>query len=130
MIAYDEQDGNGGDTTVRITREEAIRRQRAAGATKDYVYPNDETALVDFMEIHLAWHEENNITYIRFGKRYKKLGRYEIIKEGAMQSWCHGELEPIKNSDGGTIGDVPNSFSDERNFYNPITDRKATPDHE
>lgn len=67
------------------------------------------------------------LAYIRFGKQYKKLGRYETIKEGAMQSWCHGELEPIMGTD--TIGDIPNSFSDERDFYNPITMLKATPDH-
>jgi hypothetical protein len=53
-------------------------------------------------------------------KQYKKIKRHEVIKEGAMQSWCHGELQPIKNTDGETIGDTPSSFSDERDFYNPI----------
>ncbi len=38
-----------------------------------------------------------------------------------MQSWCNGELQPIKNSDGNTIGDKPSSFSKERDFYNLIT---------
>lgn len=58
--------------------------------------------------------------YIRNGRKYVKLDRHEKIKEGAMQSWCNGELQPIANSDGKTIGDVPASFSDERDFYNPI----------
>ena len=62
----------------------------------------------------------DNMIYYRFGKQYKKLKRNEIIKEGAMQSWCHGELQPITNSDGKTIGGTPSNFSDERDFYNPI----------
>lgn len=53
-------------------------------------------------------------------KQYKKIKKDEIIKEGAMQSWDNGELQPIKNTDGETIGDIPSSFSDERDFYNPI----------
>lgn len=57
----DEQDKDGNDITVKITREEAIRRQIAAGVTKDYVYPNDETALADFIEIHWAWEEDDVI---------------------------------------------------------------------
>jgi len=64
--------------------------------------------------------DPKNQIYIRFGKKYRKLMRNEIIKKGAMQSWCYGELQPIKNSDGRTIGDTPSSFSNERNFYNPI----------
>lgn len=56
--------------------------------------------------------------YFRFGKRYCKLERNEIIKEGAMHSFCGGELNPISGGD--TIGDTPSSFSDEREFYNLI----------
>ena len=62
-----------------------------------------------------------DIVYIRFDKEYRKLKRNEIIKDGAMQSWCHGELTPITNSDGKTIGDTPANFSDERDFYNLIS---------
>lgn len=62
----------------------------------------------------------SNLEYTRFGKKYKKLKRWEIIKEGAMQSWCNGELQPIKNYDNDTVGDIPASFSDERDFYNLI----------
>jgi Flp pilus assembly CpaF family ATPase len=58
------------------------------------------------------------IEYIRFGKKYRKIGRNEVIKEGAMQSWCYGELHPIMGID--TIGDIPANYSDEREFYNPI----------
>jgi len=58
--------------------------------------------------------------YYRFGKKYRKLGRGEIIKEGAFQSWELGELQPIMNTDGKTIGGKPSDFSDERDFYNPI----------
>jgi len=59
-------------------------------------------------------------TYYKNGKSYRKLKRNEIIKEGAMQSWCYGELQPIMNINDETIGDTPSSFSDERDFYNPI----------
>jgi len=62
----------------------------------------------------------NEIIYHRFGKEFKKVKRDEVIKEGAMQSWELGELQPITNSDGETIGNTPSSFSDERDFYNPI----------
>lgn len=61
-----------------------------------------------------------NLIYKRFGNNYRKLKRDEVIKKGAMQSWELGELQPVKNSDGKTIGDTPSSFSDERDFYNPI----------
>jgi len=58
--------------------------------------------------------------YYLHGNTYKKLDRDEIIEEGAMQSWEHGELQPITNNDGETVGSCPSDFSDERNFYNPF----------
>ena len=58
--------------------------------------------------------------YHRFGKRYRKLKRNEIIKKDALQSWEHGELQPITNADGNTIGNTPKEFSNERDFYNLI----------
>ncbi|KKM21239.1 hypothetical protein LCGC14_1637460 [marine sediment metagenome] len=58
------------------------------------------------------------IIYYRFGKKFRKIRRGEIIKKGAMQSWCGGELQPIKGHD--TIGDIPSNFCDERDFYNPV----------
>ncbi len=57
----------------------------------------------------------NKMIYVRFGKNYRKLNRDEIIKEGDLQSWCYGELQPIVGID--TIGDKPASFSEEREFY-------------
>ena len=42
--------------------------------------------------------------YIKDGKKYRKLNRYETIPEGAMNSWNHGELQPIMNTDGETVG--------------------------
>ena len=56
--------------------------------------------------------------YERLGKKYKKLGRDEVIKEGAMHSLRDGDLSPIVNPK--TIGDTPSNFSDKRNFYNPV----------
>lgn len=56
--------------------------------------------------------------YMMNGKKYRKIGRSEIIKEGAMQSWCNHELQPIRNPE--TIGDIPDNFSPERNFFNPV----------
>lgn len=56
--------------------------------------------------------------YYRHGKKFRKIGRSETILEGAMHSWCGGELMPI--IDPSTVGDKPENFSDEREFYNPI----------
>jgi hypothetical protein len=56
--------------------------------------------------------------YWRHGKPYLKVKRDEVIKEGAMHSWCGGELRTVKSPE--TIGQTPNDFSDEREFYNPI----------
>ena len=50
------------------------------------------------------------------GKKYRKIGRQEIIEEGAMHSWCGNKLSPIRNPE--TIGDIPANFSDKREFYN------------
>lgn len=57
----------------------------------------------------------------RRGKKYKKVKRHEKIEAGAMHSYCGGELVPVMNPN--TIGDVPASFSDEREFYNPIKEK-------
>ena len=62
----------------------------------------------------------NKVIYTRNGKHYVKLSRHGIIKEGAMQSWCGGELKPIAKSGGETVGSTPADFSDEREFYNPV----------
>jgi len=62
--------------------------------------------------------DPKNFVYIRHGKKFRKIGRDEIIEEGAYHAWCGGELEPIKGID--TIGDKPSSFSDEREFFNPM----------
>jgi len=56
--------------------------------------------------------------YYKDAKQYRKIHRDETIHAGAMQSWCGGELHPLMGTD--TIGDIPASFSDERDFYNPI----------
>lgn len=62
----------------------------------------------------------NKVIYTRNGKDYFKITRYEKIKEGALQSWCGGELQPITNSDGKTVGSTPADFSNEREFFNPV----------
>lgn len=61
------------------------------------------------------------ITYYKNGIRFKKLDRDEVIRVNAMQSWAGGELQPIMNTDGETVGSTPSMFSDERDFYNPLT---------
>ncbi len=68
--------------------------------------------------------EQMIIIYQRFGKKYRKIDRDEVIKAGAMQSWHGGELSPIMNSDSKTIGNRPSNFSDEREFYNPLEEDK------
>ena len=64
-----------------------------------------------------------NIIYHRFGKSYKKVDSHEKIEVGAMHCFNGGELSPIKGFD--TIGDIPASFSDEREFFNPIESEKV-----
>lgn len=56
--------------------------------------------------------------YVRFGKKYRKIARNEKIEKGAMQSWEFGELQSILHDE--TIGQTPDDFSLERDFYNPI----------
>lgn len=58
------------------------------------------------------------IIYTRFGRKFRKIARHEVIKEGAMHAWCGGELQPI--TDPNTIGAMPKEFSDEREFYNLV----------
>lgn len=60
------------------------------------------------------------IVYWKDGSRYYKLERDEVIDCCAIQSWCNGELQPLMNTDGNTIGSTPSEFSDERDFYNPL----------
>jgi len=62
----------------------------------------------------------SEIVYVRHGIKYLKLERSEIIKEGAMQSLHCGQLYPITNNDGKTIGNIPDHFFIHRDFYNPI----------
>jgi len=59
------------------------------------------------------------LIYFREGKRYVKIQRNEVIRQGAMHSWCNGELIPLANPQE-TIGQTPNDFSPERDFYNPV----------
>ena len=51
-------------------------------------------------------------------KKYRKIGKYEKIAKGAMQSWNNGILTPIWMPR--TIGDIPAHYANERDFYNPI----------
>ena len=55
MICYNEY---GEDAPVKITRAEAISRQRAASFERGYRYETDEEALYDFMVIYWAWKED------------------------------------------------------------------------
>uniref|UniRef100_A0A6M3LDM0 Uncharacterized protein n=1 Tax=viral metagenome TaxID=1070528 RepID=A0A6M3LDM0_9ZZZZ len=56
--------------------------------------------------------------YVRFGKKYRKIGRDEIIQEGAMHSVLGDELSPIL--DPGIIGEKPSDLNDEIDFFNPL----------
>jgi hypothetical protein len=62
----------------------------------------------------------DEIIYVRLGKKYRKIARDEKIAKGAMMTLADGELNPIMHE--GTIGQLPSSFSEERNFFNPIED--------
>ncbi len=56
MIYYNEY---GEDKPVKITEEEAIRRQRESGRRNNYEYRNDEEALYDFIVVYWAWSEKD-----------------------------------------------------------------------
>lgn len=60
--------------------------------------------------------------YVRFNKKYRKIGRDELIKEGALHS-VGEHLIPIMSCT--SIGDKPRSFPDHKDFYNPISDDEA-----
>jgi hypothetical protein len=62
---------------------------------------------------------ENEIRTI-FDKRYRKLGRNEIIEEGARHTWQNGELMRLNDVYGNIIGKTPADFSDDRDFYNLV----------
>ena len=61
---------------------------------------------------------KENLIYTKHGKKYKMVGRENVIKKGAMHSFKGGELQSVCNPE--TIGDTPANFSLKRKFYNPI----------
>ena len=70
------------------------------------------------MELAEKEWKRTNPVYWKDGNAYRKLKRNEVIAEGAMQSYCNGELNPCLGIH--TVGDMPSSFSDDRDFYNPV----------
>lgn len=56
-VVYEEPDTYGRPITVRITRKEAIRRQKDAALYWGHEYPDDNLALEDFLAIHWGWEE-------------------------------------------------------------------------
>jgi hypothetical protein len=91
--------------------------------TKKNVHHVEQKNLKNKLQVIWCWNcdyeEDNRFLHFRNKKFYRKCRRYEKIKTGAMQSWNGGELFPIINTDGKTIGDIPASFDKEREFYNP-----------
>ena len=61
------------------------------------------------------------VVYTRHGKHYYKISRHEPIKDGAVYSYCGGELKLITDDlrFGRLIGSVPADFPDEVDFFNP-----------
>jgi hypothetical protein len=55
------------------------------------------------------------VYYLR-GKKYRKLKKWEVIKEGAM-SKRSGEISQINEN---CVGKTPSEFSDKRDFFNPL----------
>ncbi len=53
------------------------------------------------------------------GKKYRRVGEDEVIKEGALHTIYSG-FYPIRG--GGTKGDKPKNFSPDRVFYNVVKD--------
>lgn len=56
------------------------------------------------------------------GKRYRKIGKNEVIRRGALHSYSSQGMHAIKD---GTIGQTPSDFSSNRVFYNlVVTDKE------
>jgi len=75
---------------------------------------------VGYWELDDLYRKHTAFRYIRNNKSYRKLFRHERIEKCAMESWCYGELQPIVNADGETVGGTPADFASERDFYNPL----------
>ena len=59
FIAYGEILPDGREIVKGLTIEQAIEIQKQAAAkTKAFVYPDDKTALEDFVDINWAWFVE------------------------------------------------------------------------
>lgn len=54
MITWLEEGADGKPSAMTCTMEEAVRRQRAAGARRNYSYESDKDALSDFIAVHWA----------------------------------------------------------------------------
>lgn len=59
----------------------------------------------------------NEIIYYN-GKKYKKVGPNEKIKEGAIHSITKGRFWPIHWDE--TVGQTPSDFAEDRSFYNLV----------
>jgi len=57
MIVYDEQNEDGGNDRVTLTREQAIEKAHEWAFKRAYVYRTDDFALEDWMLINGAWEE-------------------------------------------------------------------------
>lgn len=80
----------------------------------------DEIACSHIKALYVEVVKAKEVIYKKDGNEYRKLKRDEVIKAGAMMSIDNGELYPITNRLGDTIGSTPAEFSDERDFYNLI----------
>lgn len=106
VIFRDQCEGN----ITTFIRRVALISVATGNRITDFMFEND--ALRERVREIL----END--YVSAGKRYRKIGRDEKIKEGALHSWHNGKLNPI--TDIWTVGDTPSSFARERDFYNPL----------
>ena len=70
------------------------------------------------MELDGMIYGNKRIVYIIDGKKYLKLKKDEVIKEGAVHCYNHQGFYPVMHKK--TIGDKPSSFSEERDFFNLI----------
>ncbi len=98
---------NSDDTSVMINENREISLRDMLDLYKQHLNTMKETK-----------HEDRDPVYYRFGKKYRKIGRHEVIKKGALQSLSGREPKPIKSPD--TVGDTPSSFLPGREFYNPV----------
>lgn len=79
-----------------------------------------DPTVTDIKVLTLSQISEKDKNILRFkGRRYRKIGPYETIQEGAVHIYDgSGSIMPLFSEN--AIGEKPVQYSSRREFYNPI----------